>query len=93
MVRLTKDDGRHNSNSTQVTDLSINTIPRAKNWSVYARTLSAVAELFAYIPNKPNEAPVDSFICYRSYLYLFQFTVSEDHEIQDGLIPISKMSI
>ena len=39
-----------------------------------------------YIPKKPNEAPVDSFSCYGGYLYLFQSTVSEEHEIKDGLI-------
>ena len=39
-----------------------------------------------YIPMKPNQVAVDSFICYGGYLYLFHFTVSEEHKINDGLI-------
>jgi hypothetical protein len=39
-----------------------------------------------YIPMKPNQVAVDSFICYGGYLYLFQFTVSEERKINDGLI-------
>ena len=43
-----------------------------------------------YISKKPNEAAVDSFICYGGYLYVFQFTVSEQHKIKDG--PISRFA-
>ena len=93
-----------NPNGTQVTDLSISTIPRAENWRVYVRMLSTVARPFlrpsdtreydaldiapetnVYYTPKPNEAAVDTFICYGGYLYLFQFTVSEKYKIRMAL--------
>ncbi|KAH9993983.1 hypothetical protein BJV77DRAFT_1066973 [Russula vinacea] len=39
-----------------------------------------------YIPKKPNEVAFDSFIFHDSYLYIFQFTVSKEHGINDKLI-------
>jgi len=39
-----------------------------------------------YIPKKKNEVGIDSFICRDGHLYLFQFTVSDKHDIKDGLI-------
>jgi hypothetical protein len=47
-----------------------------------------------YIAKKPNQAAFDSFIYYKETLYLFQFTVSGYHDINDGLIAeCDKLSI
>jgi hypothetical protein len=40
-----------------------------------------------YIPMKSNDVAFDSFIRHDDYLYIFQFTVSENHGIDPGLIP------
>ncbi len=37
-----------------------------------------------YIPASDNAEAVDSFICHNNHLYLFQFTVSDDHDIKPG---------
>jgi hypothetical protein len=39
-----------------------------------------------YIPMKSNEVAFDSFICHDGHLYMFQFTVSDNHGINKGLI-------
>ena len=39
-----------------------------------------------YVPTISNEVAFDSFICHGGFLYIFQFTVSEDHDIKEGLI-------
>jgi hypothetical protein len=38
------------------------------------------------VPEKPNEVAFDSFICFDNILYIFQFTVSEEHSYNDKLI-------
>ena len=39
-----------------------------------------------YVPTISNEVAFDSFICHGGFLYIFQFTVSENHDIKEGLI-------
>jgi hypothetical protein len=39
-----------------------------------------------YIPNKMNEAGLDSFIWHDEHMYIFQFTVGKKHSINEGLI-------
>jgi hypothetical protein len=39
-----------------------------------------------YVPMISNEVAFDSFIWHGDFLYIFQFTVSEDHAIKEGLI-------
>jgi hypothetical protein len=46
----------------------------------------AIKPDFYYIPMKPNEVALDSFIYHKSILYIFQFTVSEKHSINEGLL-------
>jgi hypothetical protein len=42
--------------------------------------------IYYYIPRKSNQVALDSFILYETIFYMFQFTVSEAHSINDGLI-------
>ena len=39
-----------------------------------------------YIPNRKNEEALDSFIWHDDLLFIFQFTVSEQHNIKTGFI-------
>ncbi|KAM6499289.1 hypothetical protein JOM56_004797, partial [Amanita muscaria] len=40
-----------------------------------------------YIPVKPNQVGIDSFILHNDHLYLFHMTVSDTHGISDELMP------
>jgi hypothetical protein len=45
-------------------------------------------------PKKTNQVAMDSFIFYKDTLYIFQFTVSGEHGINDGLVEAcAKLSI
>ena len=46
----------------------------------------SLQENIYYIPMISNEVAFDSFICYDGHLYIFQFTVSKNHDIKKGLI-------
>ena len=53
---------------------------------VYDRLAFALRQNVYYIPKKLNEAVFASFILKDDILYLFQFTVFEEHRINDKLI-------
>lgn len=53
---------------------------------VYDDLKSAFEPDVYYIPEKSNEVAFNSFILHRGCLYIFQFTVSEEQKIDDGLI-------
>ena len=40
-----------------------------------------------YIPMISNEVAFESFISYDGHLYIFQFTVSKNYDIKEGIIP------
>jgi hypothetical protein len=53
---------------------------------VYDRLAFPLEQNVYYVPKKLNEAAFDSFILKDGLLYLFQFTVSPKHDINEALI-------
>ena len=46
----------------------------------------SLQENIYYIPMISNEVAFDSFICHDGHLFIFQFTVSKNHDIKKGFI-------
>lgn len=47
---------------------------------------SSITSNVIYVPELPNQAGLNSFIVINGILYMFQFTVVEEHEIKPGLV-------
>jgi hypothetical protein len=100
MVRLASDDGRRNPKWHSIHDTFENyelenlrekKLPECTTLDVspgaheYNELELAIEPDIYYIPMKSNEVAFDSFICHGDHLYIFQFTVSQEHGINDGL--------
>jgi len=62
------------------------TIPKDLNVEEYTNPgPSSITSNVMYVPELPNQEALDSFIVINGILYVFQFTIAEEHDIKPGL--------
>ena len=66
------------------------TIPKPTVCEYSASTLGRVEPNIFYLPSMDNQKAVDSFILRDGKVYIFQFTVAGQQDINDGILTFTK---
>ena len=74
----------HSIHEGGATPLSIN-IERTDVYA-YGEKPDSIRDKVYYVPHKSNQVAPDSFIMDNNRLFIFQFTISDDHDIEEGLL-------
>lgn len=77
----------HVNGADTSTMLPLINISRMSN-DAFSSTVGPIQEKVYYAPYNPNQAAVDSFIMDNNRLFIFQFTISDTHNVNEGILDL-----